>query len=277
MRVIKKINNNVVLCIDGSGKELVAFGKGIGFGQIPYDVELQKVDRTFYNVNEHYLKLLNEIPEIIFKVSVLIIEYAQSVFKKGISSNVVFSLADHISFSVERMNKAMNVEIPFAYDVEHLYPKEIQVARYGIKLIQKYLKIRLPKSEVIGIALHFINSTEYDMNANKSNHINQVIERMTEIIESELGFSINRTGFNYYRFCNHCRYFIKRLNDKQQYEDLDWELYEFFENKSPLIHQCAIEIDQYISDVFHVSCSKEEILYLMMHIKRLYSKEDCNH
>ena len=32
MRIIKKINNNVALCVDHSGREVVAMGKGLGFG-----------------------------------------------------------------------------------------------------------------------------------------------------------------------------------------------------------------------------------------------------
>ena len=35
MKVIKKINNNVALCLDGNQRELIAFGKGIGFKPIP--------------------------------------------------------------------------------------------------------------------------------------------------------------------------------------------------------------------------------------------------
>ena len=31
MKVIKKINNNVVICLDHNNRELVAFGRGIGF------------------------------------------------------------------------------------------------------------------------------------------------------------------------------------------------------------------------------------------------------
>lgn len=36
MVVLKKINNNVAICKDGGGRELIAFGKGIGFPQTPY-------------------------------------------------------------------------------------------------------------------------------------------------------------------------------------------------------------------------------------------------
>ena len=34
IKVIKKINNNVALCLDGNQSELIAFGKGIGFKNV---------------------------------------------------------------------------------------------------------------------------------------------------------------------------------------------------------------------------------------------------
>lgn len=47
MTVIKKINNNVAICRDGSQRELAAFGKGIGFPPTPYELtDLSKIDRT---------------------------------------------------------------------------------------------------------------------------------------------------------------------------------------------------------------------------------------
>ena len=38
MKVIKKINNNVAICLDNNGKELIAFGNGIGFPKVPYEI-----------------------------------------------------------------------------------------------------------------------------------------------------------------------------------------------------------------------------------------------
>ena len=49
MRVIKKLNNNFAICVDGEGKELLAAGKGIGFPKTPYELEdLNLITRTFY-------------------------------------------------------------------------------------------------------------------------------------------------------------------------------------------------------------------------------------
>ena len=35
MQALRRINNNVALCRDGSGRELIAMGKGVGFGSFP--------------------------------------------------------------------------------------------------------------------------------------------------------------------------------------------------------------------------------------------------
>lgn len=63
MVVVKNINNNVSLCLDGNGKEVIVFGKGVGFLKPPSEVPLNKIERTFYNVSSHYLSILNDVPE----------------------------------------------------------------------------------------------------------------------------------------------------------------------------------------------------------------------
>ena len=48
MQVIKKLNNNFAICMDKEGKELIAYGKGIGFPKVPYELtDLNQIDRPF--------------------------------------------------------------------------------------------------------------------------------------------------------------------------------------------------------------------------------------
>ena len=64
MRVIKKINNNVAVCLDGNNNELIAFGRGIGFKPTPYELtDLSVIERTYYGISPEYLGLLTEIPK----------------------------------------------------------------------------------------------------------------------------------------------------------------------------------------------------------------------
>ena len=56
MRVLRTINNNVVICLDNNENEVVAFGKGIGFKKKNNDIiELSKIDRTYYKVKTEYV------------------------------------------------------------------------------------------------------------------------------------------------------------------------------------------------------------------------------
>lgn len=38
MTVVKKINNHAAICRDGNRRELIAFGKGIGFPLLPCEL-----------------------------------------------------------------------------------------------------------------------------------------------------------------------------------------------------------------------------------------------
>ncbi len=64
MKIIKKINNNVALAQDARGNDLVVFGKGVGFPPMPCELkDLSNVQRTFYDVSQRYIDLLQDLPE----------------------------------------------------------------------------------------------------------------------------------------------------------------------------------------------------------------------
>lgn len=78
MRIIKKINNNVALAKDGTGKDVVVFGKGIGFPAMPYELtDLSRIQRTFYDVKDSYVELSASLPEDMVMLAADIVELAQ--------------------------------------------------------------------------------------------------------------------------------------------------------------------------------------------------------
>ena len=127
MRVIRCINNNVAVCLDANGQELVAFGKGIGFKKPPFDVPLSQVERTFYNVEPSFISMINDIPDEVLKISDEIIDYAGMIIDKPFSANIVFTLADHLNFCIQRIQKNLNVKLPITHDIEQLFEKEVKV------------------------------------------------------------------------------------------------------------------------------------------------------
>lgn len=40
MRAVRSVNNNIAFCIDSLGNEVIAMGKGIGYGELPREVPL---------------------------------------------------------------------------------------------------------------------------------------------------------------------------------------------------------------------------------------------
>ena len=59
MKIIRRINNNAAVAQDKRGREMVVLGRGVGFGQLPYELtDMSVVYRTFYDVDPKYLMLL---------------------------------------------------------------------------------------------------------------------------------------------------------------------------------------------------------------------------
>lgn len=133
MRVVKKINNNVAICMDDHDHELIAFGKGIGFPNIPYVLkDLSVIDRTFYGTDAAYFNLLNEIPSDVFEMAANIIDYANSKIMVELNPNIIFTLADHIHFAIQRYEKHMVLRMPIGMDIQHLYEKKWMSVRKAL-------------------------------------------------------------------------------------------------------------------------------------------------
>lgn len=276
MKVMKKINNNVAICIDDDNHELIAFGNGIGFHQMPYELrDLSIIWRTYYGVNPSYLHLFNEIPEEIFMISTKIIDLAKKHVVNGMNSNVIFTLADHINFAIERQKKNITLNMPFCYDIQHLYEKEMRVGELALGLIQKELKVHLPKEEAISIALHIINAESIQQNVENEANETQFIEALTELIEQDFSIQLNKKGFNYSRFVTHMQYLLKRSESDIRISSENKRLFTSMKETYAEVYACAEHINSYINTTLHWQLSEEEILYLMLHINRLCSREDC--
>ena len=188
MIVVKKINNNVAICQDGDGRELVAFGKGIGFPAAPYELtDLSKVERTFYNVSSQYIPLLNEIPAEIIQFTARQMLEIQDMLPYETSANLVLTLADHIAFAIERAERGIYVQMPSIYEMEMSFPLEVKIGRRFTAAARRELKVSLPKGEVQGIAMNLINArnapTISDGGSGIEGQYEEILEQTTRMIE----------------------------------------------------------------------------------------------
>ncbi len=275
MRVIRCINNNVAICLDSGGKELVAFGKGIGFKKPPFDISLAQVERTYYDVDTSYISMINDLPKEIVDISDEIVDHARVMLDAEMNSNVIFTLADHINFCIERYRKNMNFKLPITYDIEQLFEKEVEVGRFALKLIRNRLGIYLPREEAAYIALHLINYEEKQKyNVDLSD--DEVIENITHIIEEEYDMSIEREDFNYSRFVSHMNYLFKRGKHQELIKTDNSRIFQELVKNYPKTYEVSIKVSDYLDKAMHIKLTDEEKLYLILHINRLCTREDCN-
>ncbi|MCD5001965.1 PRD domain-containing protein [Enterococcus saccharolyticus] len=256
--------------MDNHQRELIAFGKGVGFPEMPYEVDLEKITMTFYQVDTKYYDLIARIPEEIFAIASHLVEEAFTRLKGELNPNLVFHLADHIHFALVRQQSYQKIKLPFSFEIEQFYPTETQLGQLALELIKNKLHVTLPESEVTAIAWHFINARNESDPLNEEQQVENLIRKIVTTVETKLAITIDENSINYNRFVLHLRYYLKRLreNDSTKHEPntfLDGMKKEF-----PEIYACAITVGHLVEATYHVKTSEEELLYLLIHINRIY-------
>jgi beta-glucoside operon transcriptional antiterminator len=280
VKVIKKINNNVAVGLDGNGKEVVLFGKGLGFHAIPYELDdMSKVTRTFYDMEPRYYAALTDIPENIFVQVSRLLEMAKSKIDGNLNPNLVFVLADHINFAIERWKKGIDVGITYSYEMEYQHPEITDISKWFVDQINKRLNVNLGKSEVTTVAIHFLNALDINQavksSLDKGERLERMISIITHIIEDYFHITVDTSGFAYFRFKNHLKFFVQRKEKGEEFTGEDEQMFDKLKEEYPDVAECVGHIDDYLMEEFGERCPREELLYLMIHVNQLYNKS-CN-
>lgn len=274
MKLVKKINTSAALAIDRTGHEIVVMGKGIGFPQMPYKLDdLSKIERTFYDVDPKYLGMIAELSQPIVMVCADIADQAGIELDCSLNPNLPFTLADHIQFAAERLKKGVDLTTPIAYDIRHLYPREAAMADMALKMLNEQTGMNLPASEAISIAMHFINAEAESGDMHSLMLSMQVIAKVNEIVESSLHIQLDKDSYNYSRFATHLRYLIQRLQAGVQTDNISSNLRRTLMREYPDIYASTLKVVEYLKNTYGWDCNDDEVVYLIMHIQRVYERE----
>ena len=277
MRGLRKINNNAVICLDSTGQEMIAMGKGIGFGTLPREIPLAQVERTFYNVDERYLGVLRDLPPDVLDFSARLLDIARNELPYTLSPNAILTLADHIAFTIERARRNIRVKMPLAYDVEQLYPAEYRIGQYAVKRIQKEFQVGLPGAEAVGIAINLLNARVDGDSAPDAAGAgctdSEMLEDITEMVENHFNLIVQRDSFNYSRYATHMQYLFGRIHTSKTIASGNSQMYDSIRAEFPDVAACAEEIAAHIQRKWGCALPEEETLYLILHINRICIKE----
>lgn len=277
MQVIKKLNNNFAICMDKEGKELIAYGKGIGFPKVPYELtDLNQIDRTFYDIDDKYLDLLQELPEKVLDFAAKLVDIAHNELQYELNPNLVMTLADHIHFCIQRARKKIVVQMPLICEIEQSFPKEAKIGKYAVRQMERRFGVQLNENEASGIAISFANARnsaekKADMSIQKWFH--EALEDTISIVEDTVGILIERESFNFARYSSHLMYLLKRIDSNQTLDTDNGIMYQSIREEFPEIAECIDKIEAYFEKRFDIQLSKEEKMYLMLHINRICVRE----
>lgn len=274
MKIIRKINNNAAIAQDKRGRELVVLGRGVGFHPVPYELtDLSVIYRTYYDVNPKYFGLAGELPPEIILAATEIFEQAEFQLDCELNPNLPFTLADHLNFAMERQRKGIQLAAPLGYDVRHLYPKESELGRQALDLVEQRVGVRLPEAESISIALHLVSAELESSGLDNMMRTLDIIADIDKIVESRLRIQLDHTSYNYSRFAVHLQYLIQRLETGTQTEEKNADILRDMAKEYPDLYTCACEVGEYLYTSYGWKCNQEEILYLMLHINRVQDRK----
>ena len=153
MLAIRKLNNNAVICRDSRGREVVALGKGVGFGgDFPRELAMDHIERTFYSIDAEGQRIMQDLPADVVLFTAKIMDIVENELPYELSPNAVLIMADHIAFAIARQRKGIRFDMPLTYDVQQLYPLEYKIGRYITARVRQELGVELPREEVASIA-----------------------------------------------------------------------------------------------------------------------------
>lgn len=278
MLIVKKINNNVAIGQDGNGREVIVTGKGIGFPSMPYEItDLSLIDRTYYNIDASHQRLLETVsPELLNFVTQLV-DVAADKLDGQLNPNLVFILADHINFAINRTKQGLSLGLPYSEELAFHYPEINRLAIWMVKKINAWADIHLEKGEVTSLVIHLMGALQKPSQIGETTErrTERIVQKLDKIIEQELDIKIDKKSFYYFRYKNHIKYFVRRRERNEQYSQ-NTELLESLKEKNPKQYECVQKIDQFLSEEFDKPCSKEEQAYLLLHIVGLSTQEDRN-
>lgn len=273
-RVRKALNHNTLIAISmEDNQEYLLIGKGIGFGkkvserfEIPENVEC-----TVYSLQEQTergkaMELLKGIDPVYLEIAGKVLAKSEEVFGK-IDRRILFPMADHIAFAVQRIRADEQISNPLTDDIRALFHMEYKTAECVKDILWEMLQVEIDEHEIGYIALH-IHSAIEDENVALSMQIAMAVRECIRMIEEETGQIIDVMSLSYNRLMNHIRYMVAR---SIKGEKMKLNMNDYMSVKFPKSFRMAEEVCRQLEVQLHHNSPLDEVEigYLAMHIERV--------
>lgn len=278
MRIFKALNNNVAVVIDEKDQEKIVMGRGICFKKkAGDDIDPDMIDKMFFlsapDAHHKFQVLIQDVPMEHIVIGEEIISEAKLRLGKKLNDMVYISLIDHVHTSILRFLDGVTVKNVLLWDIRRFYKDEFQVGLWALDYIEEKCKVRLPDDEAGFIALHLANAQMDQEKMHNMYEITRIMQEIVNIVKYYFQIEFNEDDVYYYRFITHLKFFAKRLIDHNIYEEDDNDdLWDVIKAKYQNAFRCVEKITKFILKKYEYQLSKEEQIYLTIHIERVVNK-----
>ena len=256
MRIKKVINNNILCVIDEKGRESIVTGRGLGFGRkVGQFVEPAAVEKTYRMEDRAGQRRLRELVEQIpldhLQLTEDLLAQIRAEIRQPLNESLLITLADHISFAIQRKAQGIEFKNPLAGSILCYYPAEYQLGQRCLAQIRQRCGVELDPDEAAFIALHIVNA-ELNTSMSEMYDITRLIDGVVEVVEYFYQDRFDHESLAFNRFVVHLRYFAQRLFQNKLMPDTRDEGDEAFRRmiaKSCARHyKCAQCVAEYVKN-----------------------------
>ncbi len=268
-RITKVLNHNAVIAVDEDAKEYLIMEKGIGFGKkIAERIDAGEMSSIYslQNTTERgeAEAIVKQVDPACLEVADAILTEAEKNFGK-VDRKILFSLADHLQFAIDRMKKDEKIRNPMTDDIKVLFHAEYKTAETAIKVVKEAFGVDITDDEVGYLALH-VHSAIDDESVSQAMQIAQSVNECIAAIKNRANIQLETTSLGYNRLMNHIRYMLIRMTTG---EKLQLDINDYMKEKFPETFEIAHGICDEMSASFRRDYQEAEIGYLAMHIERV--------
>lgn len=275
MKVLKILNNNFILVENAKGQEEIVMGRGLRFKtQVGGELKEEDVERRFVSGRGSYLReygrMIEEMPLETMEAVQDAVETAGKSLGRPLDSQAFLLLLDHLAYAMERCQKGIVLQNRLLWEVKKFYPKEFEAGRKAVDCLNRSLGLDLPEEEAGNIAFHLVNAQTEDMDMDKTMTSVKTVKDILTVVQFHMKKELDTESLYFSRFVTHLQFFVQRLLENRMLEEKDSFLFEQISRQYPEELAAAMKISGYVERTLKKAITREELLYLTIHITRVF-------
>lgn len=278
MKIIRVLNTNAVVSLNHEGREIIITGAGIGFKK-KKGQELDKalIDKVYYlqnaEDNSRLQQVVKEISETYLDIASKVVDSARKVGLK-VHDTLYVTLTDHINSAIERYQNGISLKNMMFHEIEKFYSQEYQIGCAAITWIKSKTGIDLGKDEAAFIAMHIVSSEFETSEVSDVQKITELIQSIVKLVKIYFKIDFDENSVSYLRFLTHLKFFAARIMNQEIYEDTMQDIYQVMITQNKRAYSGVRKVKELIEKQYHYALSKDEELYLLIHIKRILDEQE---